>query len=155
MPQRRSDKGGFHAKARRREECVRELRVLVVSSFEICFNSVVRLFHLPEPEQMTISYITLAFLNSKNLMPLSRADDGGVVAFVFSNSDAALAFANEHLTQNDEEWMTQTHTPESIREWIHAGVVESGVTHVAVNPSSVPLGVIPIELFRAEVDIFQ
>lgn len=99
------------------------------------------------------AYITLAFRESPDLMPMSKTDDGGIVAFVFSNSDDAIAWANQHLPATNHEWITNTHNPESIRAWTRMCAVENGVTEIAVSPDTARPRIMPIAVFQAMVDL--
>ena len=101
------------------------------------------------------SYITLASRTSPTLMPLTRDPDRAVTAFVFSNSDDALAFANQHLQHYDDEWITNTHDKISMGAWLKSCIENDNVTQIAINPNSGNPVVVPIDVFLKVVRTSQ
>lgn len=96
------------------------------------------------------TYITLASRLSPTLMPMVR-DGDAITVFVFSSADNAIAFGNQYLQHNDDEWITQTHDKFSIDVWLSHAETEEGANHVSIDPDSDRPRIIPIPVMRAVV----
>ncbi len=64
-------------------------------------------------------FTTLALRSDRDITPLSRSGSD-IAGYVFRDADDAIEYANANLSQNADEWVTESHDFNSLMEWVNA-----------------------------------